>query len=868
MSIVSLANTLDVTVTVYDSFSDHDADNYFGTLTRITTIPASTTGAVQLIHPTSVLIVSDATTNAPVARLISSELFSTVPFGVGPADVEAMAQTMDFIALITQHPNDSLAETFKDLWKDTTKPLVGPVNRFFAQQPAYASCTFATYMMGITTAAQELKSHGKPLDQAVYSLRNLVNLLGGSWPADFPDIVVSKFTCDTKHEVLLIRTEIDLNKLPAQSDQALQFFGSLFNVKKLLFTVSFNYGLSLGVLGTRLQIGLDALHVPFQGLTKLLINKPTVTMDVSPLFKFVMFTVRGSIPFKIFDKAFEADVSMVIDNLEANFSINFKSEDKTSLPVPPVMKGVHFDEFGAGIGIFFEPISATLGLSGRLHIGEVASGTQVALADDMFAIVCQLVEEVPNPLYISFYVPQMHLTDVLTVFTNTQTALDVPVSFTNLSFRWLENPMAPVALPDGSLSNMGYGFSAAANISAFSFYGDVAIDLNNGLTADIEMAPLSLGSIVSIGGDGIGVNMKVDAGGNPIKNNQLPTKAAQQLALKNASSKQLVSFGGPVLKLRTFASPFLHVNGHVSLFEVEKVGLSANITKSGISFEVDFGGILTSKMSCTLADFHNLAASFQFGIEQTISLPKMAGFSLGSMYLQAGAGVHLSINTSLSDIIISVGGSFSFEGLDRSFGDFTADVHIQKVTDLLSAIVNHIEEKASEIFNDLLSTAEAWAGKVKQDVITAAASVASTLRNAYNQDADQIASTMKRVGYEVNDITEQLKQIFNPDQVASTLHNVFNLSATGIAQAMHQVGYAGDEVAEALKTIFGDDVQAVASALQTVYGWSAKAIGKALNAVGYTANQIGNAFKSLGGEFEDAANEILVAIEGGDCCVM
>jgi hypothetical protein len=54
----------------------------------------------------------------------------------------------------------------------------------------------------------------------------------------------------------------------------------------------------------------------------------------------------------------------------------------------------------------------------------------------------------------------------------------------------------------------------------------------------------------------------------------------------------------------------------------------------------------------------------------------MAGFSLGSMHLQTRAGVHLSINTSLSDITISVGGNFSFQGLDRSFGDFTADVHI------------------------------------------------------------------------------------------------------------------------------------------------------------------------------------------------
>ena len=735
---------------------------------------------MQYFHTVSVLIVSNATTNIPVARLIASTLFGNKLLSVGPADVEAMAQTMDFITFIIQNPSDVLTTTFLNIMKDTSKSPVQPVTHFFAQHEAYAKCTFVTYMMSITIAAEQPESKGKPLDQAVYSLSQLAKLLGGDWPADFPDIVLTKFTCDTQNDVLAIRGEIDLSKLPAQSDQALQFFGSLFDVHLLQVAVHFNYGFNIGALGTRLAIGLDALHVPFGQSASLTINKPTVTVDINPLFKFVVFTVTGSIPFSIFGKAFETDVSMLIDNLEASFGVVIKG-DNSSLPAPSMMQDVHFDEFGVGIGVFFEPPGAAIGLSGKFHIGDPGSGSQVALDDDTFVVVCQLIEEVPNPLYISFYVPQMHLTDVLTVFTNVQTTLDVPVSFTNLSFKWSENPMEPVALPDGSLSNMGYGFSAAAKILVFSFYGDIEINLTNGLTADIEMSPLTLGSIFSIGGDGIGFSINVDSAGNPIKNNQLATTAAQQQALRPSSTKQLVAPGGPVLKLQTFASPFLHLNGHVSLFEVDNAQLDADITNSGIIFQVDFGPVLTSSMSCSLTDYHNLAATFQFGIDQTISLPSMGGTSLGSIPLQATAGAHLSLSTSSSDIILLVGGSFDFEGTTRIFADFTVDAPIQKVSDLLSAIVSHIQQIAGRLFSDLLNDGRTWAGKVKQGVITAADLVASVLHNAFGQDADQVASTMQAVGYDANEAAEQLQSVFNPTQVANALKTAFGLLEQDVA---------------------------------------------------------------------------------------
>ncbi|KAF5027095.1 hypothetical protein F66182_807 [Fusarium sp. NRRL 66182] len=767
-STVSFANNLGFTVTVYDSYSNQDKTNYFGTLTSLATVPANTTASVKLIHQTSVLIASNATTNSPLARFIYIPDFLTGPFSVGQGDVDAMAQTMDFITFITTNQNDPLTLAFQALWKDSSTPKVTPVNKFFTQHPAYASCTFATYMMGITYTAELPPAKAKPMDQAVYALSTLVNFLGGTWPPGFPDIVVTNFTCNTQNDVLAIQADIDLKKLPARSDEALQFFGSLFDVQLVQVSVSINYGVSVGVLGTRLSISLDAMHVPFANST-MTINKPTVTIDINPALMFVIFTVAGQIPFNIFGKAFEADVSMTIDNIEASFGVDIEG-DNTSLPPPLGMQGVHFDKFGVGIGIIFEPPAAVIGLLGQLHIGDPDKGTQVALDDDTFAVVCQFVSEVPDPLYISFYVPQMHLTDVLTVFTNAQCSLDVPVSFTDLSFKWAQNPMEPVVLPDGSLTNMSYGFSAAANILAFSFYGDVEIDMTNGLTADIEMAPLALGSIFSLGGDGTGVSIKVDASGNPIKNNQLATTAAQQQALNGASMKQLVPPGGPVLKLQTFASPFLHLNGAVSLFELD--------------------------------------------------------------------------NTSSSDLILHVGGSFGFGDSTCSFGDFTADVHIQRLSDLLSAIITNMEQNAEQVFTDMLGTGASWAFNVKQAVITGVDSVASVLHNVYNQDAAQVALTMEDVGYTAQD-------------VASALQSFFGMSEKEVAQTMQQAAYTGEQVAGALRAVFGNDAEQITSALQSAYGWTASEIQSTLSQIGFTAEQIGDAFKSLGGDLANVGEKIL-----------
>ncbi|KAI6764054.1 hypothetical protein HG530_007843 [Fusarium avenaceum] len=537
---VSFTNSLNFSVQIYDSFSTQDRSNYFGTLTLLATVPANSTASVNLIHSSSVLIASNAMTNSPLARFIYLPNVNTGPFAVGQADVDAMAQTINFITFIISNPQDPHTVAFIALWKDQAKPLVVPVTNFFAQYPTYASCTFATYIMGIAYAAEQPVSKSMPMDQAVYSLSSLVTSMGGTWPTGFPDITMTKFTCNTSNGVLAIQAEVNISLLLAKSDEELKFFMSLFDSQHLQVSISINDTISSSFAGTELAIRLDTMQVPCGDLGTMTINNPTVTIDLNPLYRFVTFEVAGSIPFDIFDKKFDASVAMTIGDLEASFRVNVEGDD-TTLPTPTLMKGVHFGTFGVGIGVFYEPPVAAVGVSGQLQIGDATSGTQMIVDDNSFVVMCQLENGVPNPLYVSFYVPQMKLMDVIATFTNSQCSLEVPVSFKYLFFQWPESPMEHVVLPDGSHSLIGYGFKYRADILFLSFYGDVAIDLQDGLKADIEMAPLSFGSLFSLTGNGRGVAVKVDAAGNPIKNNQLATTVAQRQAIIDATTQQLVA---------------------------------------------------------------------------------------------------------------------------------------------------------------------------------------------------------------------------------------------------------------------------------------------------------------------------------------
>lgn len=875
---ISFENDLAYDLAVYDSFDDTDSDqdeNYFGDLTLLGKVAAKSTAQITPIHTTSTFIVENAAANKPVKRCIKmSSQKNVTSFTIAQPDEDAMTTTFSFVSFILNNPNDPLAKEFKTIQQGDPDALLSSINDFFSRHDQYKACNFQDYMMAITYVAQHPETIAQPPQQATYSLSKLVTLMGGQWPDGMADISVSHFKCTNKNSQLDFSMQVDVSQLPYGSQQISNNVGSLLGPQKALTVdVSFNYAISLGIFATRLTIALDDLKVPTGNGDSFAITKPTITLDINPLFKFVVFTVKGYIPFNMFGAKFNAEVSLVVDNEEAEIGVDITG-DHASLPAPPIAKGVHFDEFGVGMGLFFEPPGYALGLQGKFHIGVPAGDNEVELNDDTFALVCKIDGEVPEPVFISFYVPQMDINKVVELFTNANPNLNVPVSFSDLSFRWSEKFMDAYALPDGTLSEGGYGFSATVKVFAFEFYGIVEVDLNNGLTADVEVSPLNWNNVFRLSGDGKGVTVKVDQHGNPIRNNEIRDKKVLQDALAKATDKQVVAPGGPVLQINTLKSPILHLNGKVSLFELVNYGIEADINHDGIQFQLDFGGILTEQMTCQLSDFHNFYGSFKFGINREIPLPTVAGVKFASIRVEAMASAHISIQTSLSDVILKIGGSFDFEGRTRMFGDFSADIHIRRMMDVIEAVITNIEQYARQIFIDFLDDVELLASKAKAGLIAFGDSVANVLKNVYSKTAAEVTSIMKGAGYLADEVVAGLKDAFKAeatdvaalmkaagfaaDQISAGIQKAWNCGLNDVTYALHYAGYGAQEVAGAVKSAFNTAKQDitnslkwlgyaagdVAGALKNLYGAAASEVASLLKNAGYTADEVAASIKN------------------------
>ena len=887
---ISFINDLSYDINVFDSYRTNDLtpdeENYMAHLTLLGMAKAKSTTVIQPIHNSTTFILENASGTKPVKRCFkkSSDL-TTTSFSIEQSDEDIMTTTFKFIDVIVKTPSDPMSVAFLKIINDPNVNLPDDIDNFFKNYPDYVTCSYPSYMMGAVYNSKNPPpppAPGEPpvtiSDKTYYSLSKLVYYMGGSWPSGMPDITVSDFSCKNENSKFNFTVDIDISNLPFETPEIQANIKSLFKDTTITFKLLFNYALSAAIFATRLELDFDNFSLPVGQSKTINVEKPTITLDINPIFKFVVFTMKGTIPFNIHSKPFDANISMTIDNVEAAIGVTI-SGDNVSFPAPPGLKGLFFDEFGVSMGIMFEPPAFALGLETKFHIGTPKSGNVISLNDDTFALICTTEGDIPVPVFASFYVPQLDINTVIELFTNVTTDFDLPVNFSDLSFRWSANPMDAYALPDGTLSQGGYGFSANIDIFAFQFHGIVNLDLNSGLTADVEMSPINWSNVFQLSGDGKGVTIKVDENGNPIPNNIVANTQALQDAVAKATPKQIIAPGGPVLIINTLSAPIVHVNAKASLFELIDFEITADVNKDGISFLLDYGAVLKKQVNVTLADFHNLSALFGYYIDQTITVPAINGVHLGSFRLNADVDVHFAIKTSLSDIVLSVGGDFDFESIHRSFGDFTTDIHIQKITDFLEKIGDYIASEAKQIFSEFLGDAQQWANKVKNGFITGADAVGSVLKNMWNADSVAVTSIMKAAGYAgqeiaseikntwncgLNDVTWAMKQVgYSAEEIASSVKNGLNAAAQDVTNSFKWLGYAANDVGAMIKDVFGGDSIAVASIMKAA-GYTADEVGGAIkNAWNCTETDVAYAMKAVGYTADEVADTLKDTFNAG-----
>jgi len=602
-----------------------------------------------------------------------------------------------------------------------------------------------------------------------------------------PDIEISNFFFKDNNDIIEFGGQVKLEDMKFKNDSIEGIVFKLLPSSEIL-NVRFMFDLQvvLNIGGTKIEFYYNEIDIPVGDHKTFKIDKPTLSISINPLFEFVVLEVSADFPFTLFEHKYDTKLSMVIDNVEVEVGLALQG-DNDALPAPSILKGVHFDEIGFGMGVVFEPPGFVLGVQGDFHIGE-NNNNLVTIDDNKFALILELEEEVPNPLYISFYVPKFDLNTFVTVFTDVDFSIDLPVNFSDLSFVWNENPMEPLALPDGTMTTSGYQVSGYMDIFGLQFYTDIEIDMTK-FTGSATMDPLNFGSLLKLSGDGKGVTMKIDGSGNPIKNNQIAKTAAEKNVIKNATTKTLIKAGGPEMQISTSGSPYFTLNANLSLFELVNERIDASISKSGISFELDYGAILTTKMSCVLKDYHNFSGNFTYGIDLDVPLPSIAGFSLGSIDLNTGCNVSLTITTSTSDVTLAVKGGFEFESESLSFGPFNADINIAKISDLITAIGDEVIKEAKDIFKDFITDAGKWAGYVKKEVIAGVKDVAQGLKDAFNKTSAEAATIMNTAGY-------------TAAEIGSGLKTAYNFTANEVESALKGLGYTAGDISAALESAF------------------------------------------------------------------
>jgi hypothetical protein len=662
--------------------------------------------------------------------------------------------------------------------------------------------------------------------------------------------------------------------LATSSDPVLGNFRTIVGTSKLALQVAVtpsSVSLFAGLAGS--------VKIPAGG-SSLVLSNAGVRIEAGAL---PSFQIYGSLAFAISGTPVRATARLLLAPTEAQVAMELAAE-QGSLPGPPGIKGLHFEQFGVMLGVFFAPPAVDLGVQGRFRIGE-----EQALRADEFAFVLQIIEEVPNLLYLSFYIDKMDLGQVVTLFTDADEpdavkSLEI-VKASNLSFHWCE---MPVMLPDGTMTKPGFGFSAAIDILAFGAHAELEVS-SLGIRGMAEMAPIDIRGILQVSGDGKGMFRTYEEVGGvwkEIANNAV----VRQRPPRPTRRDTLVAAGGPVVLFNATGSPFVHVSAYVSLFDLVRDSIDMTVGTDGLSFALgyDIAGIEKFTLNCLLTSSGFAGrARFGFHIDASIGPIHVLGIDMGSIHLSAGFDAAIALAIDANHFALRLEGGFEFMGIGLNMPTLTIDVAFSSLKDLPGYAVQQIQNFADEIFEELMGDATRWARMIADGIITGVTEIAKKLKEVYNLAAEEAARVMRLANQGVEAIAAGLNQVYGLGQDAAAivmkgagfaaaevgrgLISAYDATQQGVATALRGAQFAADETGEALRAGFNATAEGAAQALQGAgyaaeetgkalsTGWNATAQGAAtaLRGAGYAVEEVGGALQSAYGATADVAAQAL-----------
>lgn len=625
-----------------------------------------------------------------------------------------------------------------------------------------------------------------------------------------------------------------------------------------------------------------AVTIPTGGSSDLRIGNAEIQLQ----FPDLVFTLLGTLDFTLDHQPVSVTPSLSIteDSVEARVA--------GAMPggwhAPMGIQGLTLDEVDLEVGVIFLPApGVNLGLEGQFHVGDAPAD---ANNQDQFAFVLEIVEEVPNPLLLSFGIAEITVRQALLWFAPGVPADDLPdflnqVKFSDVSFFWAESE---VLMPDGTMARPGLRYRGTLQVFGTAAHAAISID-SSGLSGEIMLSPLHLGSVLSVTGAGQGV-YRNEVGGKAVPVTVGPSKTG------DAQRVQLVAPGGPVVQFRTRQSPYLYASIDVSLFGAASAGVEAVVSDEGVHFKVVVAitDAVSAEVECTTSK-SGFAASARFGLHLKAELGpvRIAGVDLGTIDLDAGFDLEMGVQATADDFTLHLGGDFDFEGARLSFPTLTLDVAPASLAELPARLIRHLEENVETIFADLFNeaarvledagkavaaAAEAAAAEVAQigaAAVEEAEKVTKDAEQAVAHAGEAVAKEAERVEQEAEQITQaaaaEVAQIGQAaaqevERIGGEIAQVATAAAHEVEAIGREIGQEAQQVEQAVAQLAeqtAQQVQAIAHAVeaevQQIVGDAQRVAADIAGAARAVADELGRQAQALWGEARQIANEIAEA---------
>lgn len=611
--------------------------------------------------------------------------------------------------------------------------------------------------------------------------------------------------------------------------------------------------------------------IPTAKNSSLSLADPTVKIDIVETG--VTFQMSGEVKFNLNEEVFDAVARMILSDTEAQVAIDLKTEN-ASLPSPLGLKGLHLEDIGIEMGVFFEPPGVDLGLEGKFRIGERTGGP-----DDKFAFVLEIIEEVPNPLLLSFYVAEIDFAETLTVFTDIDPShfpsLFTAIKATEVSFYWADSL---VVLPDGTVAQPGFGFNGNVDIFGFKAHAGLLMSITQGIHGLAEMSPIHLGGVLDVTGDGKGITenfKKVENDWVKLDNRQITRLPA------GTETKQevVVPPGGPQFLITTSGSPYLDVNWKITLFGLLSEEVTAVITNEGFTFKLEYklSHIASASLQCSLKDRDSFSASARFNLDLDAHIGpiEILGIDFGTIHLDTQLNAYMGVVLNPSEFSMTISGSFEFEGLTLHMPTLELKTAPSSLTHLPALILQHIEDEAEEIFKDVFDLGKRLlkaAEKEAEEIGKAVAEEAVAVEHAAEEEAKKIAAAAKEAAHKVEEAAEAVAaEAKAVEKEAEEVAKAALAEAEEIGKAAFEeagkiekeaekvVGDAVKEVAK-IATAVAHEVAEIGKEVAKVFDAAEKEAAAIASAIAHEAEKIIGDAKAVAKAVLDEANKVASAI--------